>query len=98
MVMEIEDDAGIGMSLMTYTVIIIQDLTTILCPLTGMIIMATVEDMAIEWIIAMEIEFMDAATMIMVTMPAVGIQMRDHAAMGMDVMIDMVVIVMTVLV
>merc|ERR1719203_858388 len=92
MVMEIEDDTGIDMNLMICTVIIIQDTTTVVFPLTGMIIMATeegtAEDMAMEWTIAMEMEFMDVATIIMVTIPAVDIRMRDHA-MDMDVMVDM---------
>lgn len=102
MVMEIEDETGIDMNLMICTVIIIQDPTTVVYPLTGMIIMATAEDtaedMATEWIIATETELMDVATIIMVTIPAVDIRMRDHAAMDMDVMVDMEVTVMAVLV
>ena len=52
MVIEIEDDTRIDMSLMTCAEIVVQDPTTVVCLLAGMTIMDVtedvVEDMAME--------------------------------------------------
>ena len=95
MFIEIEDDARIDMSLMTRTVIATQDPTTVVCLLAGMIIMDTAEGAARD--MPIEIEFMYVDAMIMVTMPAVGIRMKDHAATDVDVAVDMVVTVLAIL-
>lgn len=101
MVMELEDDSGIYMNLMTCAVIIIQDLTNVVCILTGMIIMDTeegaVEHMAIEWTIAAEMEFLDVVAIILVAKPVTDIKMKDHEDMYMDAMLHMVVRAMAII-